>query len=228
MCDLYEKQESNMKSRDLKTIHNLIVTNYSIKRVSPTKFRHSFTPLTTDTEYVYYGNIEPILQNGERCNIGYKTNEKGENEIDISSLAKLENIDKEMSFLYANYLSKQKHTENKLKNNSRVTPHIVSDKYYWGKKYAWREFGLFIPKDVFHEYMDCIGHPKVSCSTIADGYPQGQDSIAYQEEGIAEAMKKLVDSAEIVKNGPYFKSPLYKDGKNRFQIKEIQAITDKK
>lgn len=217
-----------MKSRELKTIHNLIVANYNVEPTSPTNFRHSFTPLTTDTEYVYYGNSEPILKNGERCNIGYTVNEKNEKEIDTSSLSKLKDIDKDMSFIYAAYLSKQKHDENKSKNDHRVTPHIVNNKYYWGKKYAWREFGLFISKDAFHKYMDSIGHPKIECITTADGYPQGQSSFAYLEDGIAEAMKNLIDSAEIVKSGPYFKSPLYMEGEKKFQIKETLAITDKK
>lgn len=217
-----------MKSRELKTIHNLIVTNYNVVPVTATKFRHSFTPLTTDTEYVYYGNSEPILKNGDRCTIGYHENENNEKIIDRSSLSKIENTDKDMSFLYSMYLSKQKHDENKAKNNNRVTPHIVNGKYYWGKKYAWREFGLFISQDAFHKYMDSINHTKIKCTTAADGYPQGQDSFAYLEDGIADAMKRLVDSAEIVKNGPYFKSPLYMEGKNKFQIRGTQAITDKK
>lgn len=217
-----------MKSRELKTIHDLIVTNYKVVPVTATNFRHSFTPLTTETEYVYYGNSEPILKDGDRCTIGFNVNANNEKVIDTSALSKVENTDKNMSFLYATHLSKQKHNENKSKNDNRVTPHLVKGKYYWGKKYAWREFGLFISQDAFHNYMDNIQQVKIKCTTIADGYPLGQPSFAYLEDGIAHAMKELVDSAEMVKNGPYFRSPLYMGGKKKFQIRGTQAITDKK
>lgn len=222
---LSNKKGFNMKSRELKTIFDLIVSNYTISPVGSGKFEHSFTPSTTTTVYKFIANGTPELIEGERYNIGYVENVTGEKIVDPSCLSKNSEVDKNISFQYASLLSKEKHNSNKLKNDQRVN-YTVQDGYYWGKKYAWREFGLFISKDVFYKYLEEINHPKTECLTINPDMPYGvnEASIAYREDGLMEAMKELVDSAERVSK-VYFKSPLYS---RKFAIRGIQAITDKK
>lgn len=42
-----------MKSRDLKTIHDLIATNYQKLDLGNGRFLHTFQPATTDTTYQF-------------------------------------------------------------------------------------------------------------------------------------------------------------------------------
>ena len=212
-----------MKSRELKTIHDLIVTNYQKKDLGNGRYLHTFQPATTDTIYQFEANVEDVVIEGERYNIGF-TEDDGVKTIDTSCLSKCSVLDKDFSYQYARNMSKQKHEE----NDSRVK-YSATDGYYWGRKYAWREYGLALPREAFESYLiECIGHPYIECQVITEGYPQGDDSIAFLDDGLADAIDDLIQSAIIVNKGPYFKSPLYFGGKRRFTIKGVPAITDKK
>jgi hypothetical protein len=214
-----------MKSRNLYTIHDLIVTNYSIVPLSSGKFLHQFTPATTDTVYQFEtNNSNAEVEEGERYNIGFTTNAAGRNIIEPSALGKANTVNKLLSYLAAKQLSQDKLAENKGKNDDRVR-HRATDGYYWGRKYAWRRFGLVISKNAFYNYLEEIGHPNVPCRTINDdlGVHSNEESIAFKEEGLEEAMDALIDTA--VKNGRYFKSPLYE---KNFQIRPISSISDRR
>jgi len=50
-------QGVRMKSRELKTIYDLIASNYQITEIDDGKFLHSFTPMTTDTKYQFIANV---------------------------------------------------------------------------------------------------------------------------------------------------------------------------
>lgn len=214
-----------MKSRDLKTIHDLIVTDYAIQAIGDGKFSHTFRPKTTNTTYIFIANGTAELEEGARYNIGYYVNEKDQNIVDISCLSKNDEINPRISYLYANQLSREKHKINKEKNDARVK-YTASNDYYWGKKYAWREFGLFLAKDAFYSYLAEISHPVVDCITSNPDLPYSNNdsSMAYKEEGLEDAMLQLITSAKRVTK-VRFESPLYS---KRFTIKGISAITDKK
>ena len=214
-----------MKSRNLKTIHDLIVTDYTIEDLRDGRFRHYFHPQTTNTLYEFVANSAPELEEGERYNIGYQTTDDGKNIIELSCLSKNTEVNTILSYLYAAEYSKGKHAANKAKNDQRVT-HSATDGYYWGKKYAWREYGLCLAKEAFHAYLKEIGHPYVDCVTVNPDLPyQNNDaSIAYKEEGLDEAIEDLIKTAVKVTKVRY-ESALYS---KRFTIKGINAITDKK
>ncbi|SKB49721.1 MULTISPECIES: hypothetical protein [Luteibacter] len=76
-----------MKPRDLKTIHDLIVTDYKITRISAAVYRHEFHPETTSTLYEFEANKTPLLNEGERYNIGFTTDRSGKNIVDTSAIA---------------------------------------------------------------------------------------------------------------------------------------------
>jgi hypothetical protein len=111
---------------------------------------------------------------------------------------------------------------NKSKNDSRVTllEHVVG--YYWGKKYAYREYGKALAKEAFHEYLKEIGHSVVKCKTRnpeSKKFTSASESIAYADFGLEDAISRLIASA--VREGKYFKSPLYS---KRFTIDDLQRI----
>lgn len=214
-----------MKSRNLKTIHDLIVSDYKIEPIGNGKFTHSFKPATTNTLYQFEANGTPEVVEGGRYNIGYYE-VQGKKIIDTSCLSKNTEVNPMLSYLYSTKLSEGKHEVNKGKNDERVS-HTAQDGYYWGKKYAWREFGLVISKDAFYAYLKEINHPKVECFT--GNHDMGfsnydKPSTAYKDEGLADAVKSLVASAKK-KTKVRFKSPLYS---KQFVIRGIEAITDKK
>ncbi|WP_152566107.1 hypothetical protein [Lysobacter antibioticus] len=207
-----------MKSRDLLTTPVLIVTNYVIEPYSGGGFLHRFTPETTSTVYKFIANQEPELVVGERYNIGYRV-EDGENVVDMSATAKANDVNKDVSFYVASLIGAQLRETELNKSLQRVS-YRASDGIYLGKKYAWRIYGMMIARDTFDEYLTCIGHPSVPC--ITDESP----SVAYREDGLKEAMEKLIISSVLV-GGNRFKSNLL-PSKKWFQIKGITAITDKK
>jgi hypothetical protein len=213
-----------MKSRELKTIHDLIVSDYKIVPIGNGKFIHSFKPATTNTVYQFEANGTPEVTEGERYNIGFYDDEHGNKVIDTSCLSKNAEVNPMLSYLYATKLSEGKHEVNKSKNDNRVS-HAVKDGYYWGKKYAWREFGLVISKDAFFAYLKEIKHPAVNCITNnSDMAFSNEPSTAYKEDGLADAVNALISSAVKVTK-VRFKSPLYS---KQFVIRGIEAITDKK
>jgi hypothetical protein len=213
-----------MKSRALKTIHDLIVSDYKIEPIGNGKYIHSFKPSTTRTIYQFEANGTPEVVEGERYNIGYYVDEHGNKIIDISCLSKNTEVNPKLSYLYAKKISEGKHDVNKAKNDGRVN-HTAQDGYYWGKKYAWREFGLVISKDAFFAYLKEINHPKVQCFTRNPDMVFGNEpSTAYKEEGLADAVNELISSAVKVTK-VRFKSPKYS---KQFVILGIEAITDKK
>ncbi|MBJ7221176.1 MULTISPECIES: hypothetical protein [unclassified Brenneria] len=216
-----------MKSRSLLTTPDLIASNYTVTSIGGGRFHHSFTPLTTTTVYEFEANSGSYIVEGERYNIGYEIID-GKNIVDKDCISKTSVINKYLSYSVAQHEALNKHDANKYNNDSRVI-HTSESGYYWGKKYAWREFGMCLPKDVFHDYLAYIKHPTVVCKTVTPGYPTGEDSIAYLEMGLEKAIEKLIDTAVMINNGPYFRSPLYTPTpKKKFSIKGINAITDKK
>lgn len=92
-----------------------------------------------------------------------------------------------------------------------------------GEKYAWRRFGLVVAQGAFHQYLIDIAHPYVPCKAVSDdiGVYSHQNSIAYKEDGLEEAMNQLIETAG--RNGRYFSSPL---SSTKFQIKPVNATCD--
>lgn len=214
-----------MKSRELNTIQDLIVSNYEITSNGDGKFTHTFTPENTDTVYTFIENGASELETGEHYSIGFHIADDGKRIVDLSCVAKNQGINPMLSYLFAQQEAQDKHVVNKEKNDTRVT-HKAGNGYYWGKKYAWREFGMVIPKGAFHTYLEEIGHPIVPCLTTNPDLPYGNNdhSIAYKEEGLAKAIEDLITSAVRVTPARY-ESSLYS---KRFMIKAISAVTDKK
>jgi hypothetical protein len=213
-----------MKSRELFTIHDLIASNYQIKKLTNGKYLHQFTPATTGTLYQFEANATPVITEGERYNIGYRVDVRGKNIIDLSALSPTSQVNPMLSFLAAQHIAYGNKAIEKAKNDQRVN-HSAIDGYYWGKKYAWRMFGTAIPKSAFFQYLDEIEHPSIPCITRDPDWPQSNDeSTAYAEHGLEEAIKNLIGSATKV-SAAYFKSPLYS---KKFTINGINALTDKK
>ncbi len=140
-----------MKSRELLTTPVLIVTNYKIVPHVSGKFLHSFTPETTNTLYQIVANQEPILEPGQRYNIGY-TVENGVNWVDISATAKADAVDRDKSFYVAKILGEEARTVETQKSDERVV-HQAQDGHYLGKKYAWRIYGMAIAREAFETYL---------------------------------------------------------------------------
>ncbi|MEE3935836.1 hypothetical protein V2I68_09755 [Pseudomonas viridiflava] len=157
-----------MKSRNLYTIHDLIVRDYTVTALPSGKFLHEFKPSTTETLYQFETNSSAIeLVDGDRYNIGYIEDTGGRRIIEPSSLGKADTVNKYLSYSAAKQFSLDKLAENQGKNDERVK-HKATDGYYWGRKYAWRRFGLMIAKDAFFNYLEEIAHPFVPCKTISD------------------------------------------------------------
>ena len=208
-----------MKSRELLTTPVLIVTDYTITPDKSGKFLHTFTPETTSTLYQFLANREPVLEQGQRYNVGYRVDECGVNWVDTSATARAADVDPYESYAHSRKLGEQERANNIRKNDARVV-HGAKDGYYLGKKYAWRIYGMAVARDLFDRYLSDIGHPTVPCRT------EDNPSIAYKEDGLEEAMKNLVASAVHV-GGNRFSSPLV-PSKRWFQFKGLTAITDKK
>lgn len=96
-----------MKSRDLKTIHDLIVTNYQKKSLGHGRYLHTFQPATTDTTYQFEANFEDELVTGERYNIGF-TEEDGLKIVDISCVSKSSIVNKHISYACAKVVAQEK------------------------------------------------------------------------------------------------------------------------
>lgn len=214
-----------MKSRSLHTIHDLIVRGYHVTAMPNGKYLHQFTPSTTSTIYQFETNNSAAeLVDGDRYNIGFRTDSVGRNIIELSAMGRADTVNKVLSYLAAKQFSHDKLEENRGKNDDRVS-HKAKDGYYWGKKYAWRRFGLVVSKDAFYQYLEEVAHPFVPCRTTNPdlGVSSSELSIAFKEEGLEDAIDALIESS--VQVGRYFKSPMYS---RRFQIKPINAISDKK
>ena len=207
-----------MKSRELLTTPVLIVTNYTVIQHPGGKFLHTFTPENTNTVYQFIANQEPILEAGQRYNIGF-TVENGVNWVDVSATAKADDVDKNKSHYVARLLGEEQRAVETQKSDQRVQ-HNATDGPYLGKKYAWRIYGMAVARDTFDAYLADIKHPSVPCVT------EGSPSTAYKEHGLAAAMDALIQSATRI-SGNRFDSPLL-PSKTWFQIKGISAITDKK
>lgn len=207
-----------MKSRELHTVPVVVVSNYKIEPHVTGKFLHSFTPESTGTTYQFLANQERLLEEGERYNFGY-TIDNGINWVDISAIAKAKNVDPAASFYVARLLGKEMYEIESRKSDDRIV-HSATDGHYLGKKYAWRIYGMAVPRDVFDFYLEHIGHPSVPCLT------EGSQSIAYKEDGLAAAIDRLRSSLTNISNNR-FSSPLVPQ-KKWFQVKGISAITDKK
>ena len=213
-----------MKSRNLFTIHDLIASNYTINKLPNGKYLHCFTPKTTNTMYEFEANSSPIIEEGERYNVGFSVESNGKNIVELSALSKTAEVNPFFSYALAQQMARENRAAEKAKNDQRVT-HEATDGYYWGKKYAWRMFGAVISKDAFYNYLEEIKHPSVPCVTNNPDLPyQNQKSIAYKEKGLDEAIRNLVNSAKKV-SPAYYKSPLYT---RKLSIRGVNAITDKK
>ena len=207
-----------MKSRELLTTPVLIVTNYSVVPHASGKFLHSFTPETTNTVYQFIANQEPVLESGQRYNIGY-TVDSGANWVDVAATARADAVDRDTSFYVAKMLGEEARAVETQKSDERVV-HQAKDGRYLGKKYAWRIYGMAIAREAFDTYLSDIKHPAVPCFT------EGSSSIAYKEAGLAAAIDALRASAIRI-NANRFRSPLM-PSKDWFQVKGLSAITDKK
>lgn len=207
-----------MKSRQLHTVPVVVVNNYQVTPHQDGKFLHSFTPESTQTVYQFLSNREPILVDGERYSLGY-TVDGGINWVDVSAIAEAEAVDPESSFYVAKVLGQELREVEVLKSSVRVT-YAAKEGLYLGRKYAWRIYGMAVPREVFDFFLEHTGHPQVPCFT--DGSP----SVAYKEDGLAAAVEKLRASLKKVANNR-FTSPLVPQ-KKWFHVKGIHAITDKK
>lgn len=207
-----------MKSRALHTTPVVVVTNYRVASHPDGKFLHSFTPESTNTTYQFIANQEPLLEDGERYSFGYAI-DNSVKWVDTSAIAKAESVDPDSSFYVARALGDELREVESRKSDERVA-HTAQNGHYLGKKYAWRIYGMALPRDVFDLYLEHIDHPRVPCFT--DGSP----SIAYLEDGLASAIERLRTSLARVANNR-FKSSLVPQRK-WFRIKGISAITDKK
>lgn len=214
-----------MKSRTLHTIHDLVVSNYQVTQLPSGKFLHQFNPQSSDRVYQFEGNSTRVLVNGERYNVGYTPMPDGRCLVDVSALGKVDTADKMLSYQVSKQLSRDIYPENRAKNDERVTHDATDGGYYWGKKYAWRRYGLVIAKEAFFKYLEHIGHPAIPCVTSNPdlAFGSNEQSTAYLDDGLEEAMDRLIETAEKV--GRYYQSPLYP---GKFQIRAINAITDKK
>jgi len=213
-----------MKSRDLSTTHDLIASNYTIAPIAPGRYLHSFTPANTSTIYKFEANATPVIEVGERYNVGYVVNSLGEHLVEQSALSKTSEVNPTLSYEASKQIAKEKYRVERAKNDQRVS-HNASDGYYWGKKYAYRMFGTAISRSAFDDYLAEIGHPSVPCITQDPDrqFANGQ-SIAYKEDGLRDAIDRLFDTAQKV-TPAYYKSALYS---KKFSIRGISAITDKK
>lgn len=213
-----------MKSRNLRTHHDVIISGYTITPLPNGKYLHQFTPATTSTVYEFEANSAPVLVNGDRYNIGFTLKPDGRRVVEPSAMGKADSVNKTLSLLAAKQQASDDLAENKAKNDQRVT-HRATDGYYWGKKYAWRRYGLMMAEGAFLAYLKEIGHPSVPCITSNPdlAFPSNDPSTAFKDEGLEEAIDDLIESAE--RAGQYFKSPLFS---KKFQIRPIPSITDKR
>ena len=213
-----------MKSRELHTIHDVIVTAYTITPLPGGKALHRFRPATTSTVYEFEANAVPVVKEGERYNIGFTVTPDGRNVIDPSALSPSALVNPMFSYIAAQQFAEEKYDEEREKNDRRVS-YSATDDYYWGKKYAWRMFCACIAQDAFISYLEEIAHPSVPCITSDPDYPQSNtQSTAYAETGLEDAARNLIASAVKV-SGTYYKSPLYS---RRFAIRGLNAISHKK
>jgi len=212
-----------MKSRQLNTIHDLIVTDYTITKLGPSLYRHSFHPATTSTVYEFEDNATPLLKEGHRYNIGFAVDRAGKHIIDRAAISPTALVDPPLSYAAAKAFSKSIEATNKLNNDTRVT-HAQMAGYHWGKKYAWRRYGLVISRNAFDEYLEEIEHPSVPCQTKDPDAAYSSASIAYADAGLEQAIEDLIKTASPVSDR-YFMSPRYS---KKFSILGLNAITDKK
>lgn len=213
-----------MKARSLFARHDVVISNYRISQIVPKDFLHQFETKTTGTSYEFTTtNSAPIMVDGERYNIGFEE-EGGKNIVEPAALSKISDVNPIISLMTAKQISKENDAVNRGKNDARVT-HSAPDGYYWGKKYAWRQFGLVISKGAFYAYLEEIGHPKIDCITSnPDMSYANEPSIAFKDNGLEAAIDELIYNAKP-SGSRYFTSPRYS---KKFQIRGINAITDKK
>jgi len=182
-----------VKPRDLHTIHNLIVRDYKIIQTSAGKYMHTFTPATTSTIYQFEGSSIPRLENGKHYNIGFRPNKNNLNIVDPAFISEISEVDPSVSYAIAQKISQENFAIEKANNDRRVTPHGNVTGYYWGRKYAWRIYGIAISENAFDEYLKEIGHPTTTCTTFEPDKPYGNSqSIAYADEGLAAAVSDLI------------------------------------
>ncbi|BBD09352.1 hypothetical protein [Desulfovibrio ferrophilus] len=217
-----------MRPRELHNCPGLIASNYKVSRVSAGSFQHEFTPKTTGTIYVVYtSSSAPVVVVGHSYNVGYVPQDNGKRLVDQNDIVEITDVDQlERVTLFEASLAEMGKIfdREKYKNDDRVKPHVHGGEYYWGKKYAWRVFGLLLGKGAFHAYLKEVGHPHIDCvvDNPDDRYPAGP-SFAYLENGLEDAIRSLIVTA--VKEGQYYKSPLYS---KRFTIKPLGSLSDKK
>lgn len=110
------------------------------------------------------------------------------------------------------FLANRQAPMERAKNDRRVT-HEVGTGYYWGRKYAWRVFGMMMKKHQFAQFLAEIGHPTIPC-LVRDSRPNQtrlNPSIAYLEDGLRETVERLVRSSSRVSHweyrSPHFSMP---------------------
>jgi hypothetical protein len=209
-----------MKPREILTAPIVIVSNYKITVGETGEYLHQFTPKSTSTQYMFFGPKEPLLINGERYNIGYRRTHN-QNIVDMSFTCIASEVNPKYSHLYAKEEGGKIAFAEISKSDCRVA-HDADDGHYLGRKYAWRIYGMALSRKTFDDYLGYIKHPRVSCFT------DGSRSFAYLNDGIDTAIDYFIDSCERVgKSSNRFKSKLFPI-KKWFNVKAVNAITDRK
>ncbi|WP_285906322.1 hypothetical protein [Pseudodesulfovibrio pelocollis] len=210
-----------MKRRDLLTTYDLIASSYSISKDGD-YFIHKFSPKNTSTIYqARTTSSTPIITEGDRYNIGYSV-DNGVNWVEVTAISNSSKTTPDSAFSAMELAGKELYDTEKAKNDARIKYNAKG--YYWGKKYAWRVFGIGLAKEAFYKYLKEIKHPFIECTVfnVDKGHPPSK-SIAYSEKGLKDAVENLIKSAKPV--GARYKSPHYT---HTFTIKGFNAITDKK
>ncbi|EPR32968.1 hypothetical protein dsat_0409 [Alkalidesulfovibrio alkalitolerans DSM 16529] len=209
-----------MRAREMYTQFDLIASNYTITD-SGGLFLHRFTPQGTDTIYqIETTSRSPVIVEGDRYDVGFK-NVGGIRIVDPSSICNSSKVSPKVSVIAAFQIGREIYNAERAKNDERVI-HSERSGYWWGKKYAWRVYGLCLAKESFYKYLEEIRHPTVNCEMNNPPHPRTK-SIAYLDDGICDAVEELMETA--VARGRFYVSPKF--SKN-FSIKGINAMTDKK
>ena len=212
-----------MKPRSLNTTARVIVTDYTMTHITAGLYLYSFHPATTKTCYQFFAGSEPRLEEGKTYNVGYHC-VNDTRWVDPEFIAPAESVDPIASHRVARALGEQRRAEETRKSNQRIS-HTATDGDYLGAKYAWRIYGMAIPRKLFYLYLQAINHPWIEC-TIQKPDSIETRSIAYKDEGLDIAMDNLIRSLiRIV--GDRFCSPKILS-RQWFIVKGIEAITDKK
>jgi hypothetical protein len=217
-----------MKSKDLHTTYDIIVRNYAMTKLPNGIHRHTFTPQTTTTVYEFDANGIALMENGKHYNVAFTPLPNGRNLVEPSSISLADQVNPMLSYLVAKNYAQQKYTEERSKNDRRVSHDALDGDYYWGRKYAWRMYGAFMAEEAFLAYLDEQGHKSIPCITTDPDYPSTNTlSTAYSDVGLEQAALALINAAiRINQTSTFYRATeLYS---RKFTIRGINAISHKK